>query len=120
MNRKEFLLEVMSLYTNLQSTQGKAEAWKRAYEVVLPENFPHYQKLYEKMLFEYQSTSTAPTPAYLSELRCKVQRDILEAEIKTPEPIKAHPPTKEWQEFGEKLKKLAEVKKIRKVIPPTE
>lgn len=66
MTRIDFLKEVFLLFSKGYDTKDKLDAWKRAYEEVLPnvEDWD-YRELYKVMLCEYENTIAAPSAAWL-------------------------------------------------------
>ena len=64
MIKKDFIDTIFAMYPNSFSAKT-AEHWQRAYDLALPNDLD-YEKLFDWMLVNYNSTSQAPSPAFFS------------------------------------------------------
>lgn len=116
--RSEFLKTLWSMYPQT-FTEKNAEIWKRAYEKTIPENID-FDKLFLLLSKEYNSVAIPPHPSWfigrvdgcIKKEKCEALRQI--QLWKTQESI--HPSeSKEFVEFGKKLRDLAYKKKMDKM-----
>lgn len=75
MNRKEFIEKLVLLYEDF--TEKNIKARKEAYELVLNENLD-FEKIYKKLLEQYESFKFAPTPAIILKIYNSNQQGIYE------------------------------------------
>lgn len=64
MIKKDFIDTIFAMYPSSFSAKT-SEHWRRAYELALPDKLD-YEKLFDWMLVNYNSTSQAPSPAFFS------------------------------------------------------
>lgn len=116
--RTDFLKTLWTMYPQV-FTEKNAEFWKKAYEKTIPENL-NFEKLFAIVAKEYNSVVVPPPPSWFVErAETCVKKEKCEAlqQIdlwKTQENI---PPSqsKEFVEFGKKLKEFALQKKMEKM-----
>ena len=104
MTRDDFLLALYLMYKGTFSEEN-IPIWGKAYKVILKSNWD-YDKLFKLFVREYDKTNIAPAPAYFLNFKSRVEPEEKVKNIRMPkEEEKGEPPTKEFLEAMERMKK---------------
>lgn len=106
MNKNEFLKNLFALYPNT-FTEKSCASWKNAYELIFGNKRIDFEKLFETMAINYQSTVVPPSPAWFKEhlSECIIKPDKCAA-LRNIENMKNEECIPMPESFKEKMKVL--------------